>query len=443
MRYVRHFLAGQGFVFNPGEPSAGITSPLWAFLMAGIARISGNTLGVYKAVSTALFALACALFAAMLRLRGWPTAAAVAGAAVLALEPHTLRWAASGMENGLACLCLVAAALCFTAPKPAQASGTLSGGALAGLLPFARPELALISFGSLSSAFVLTGARAWRFALGAAFAGLALAASMWTAFGTLIPQTAAAKALFLHQSDPWYALKQSMKILLSGASPCLLLLLAARPASPAVRHWRLVTLAAVALTVLYLGWRDHLVSTRYGTVLSAPIVVAALLTAADRARGGRPVRWQAAALASQVAISAIVLAWSWPATRIPEHQDIRKVAELVRRQAGPRARIALTEIGAFGFYSDLYIIDLVGLADRETLVWGRQHGAPQTAEELEDLLLHRRADFYVDAFAGPVPRKGIRLRFEPVGEVAVRRRNLSRGKIVPDIWRIYRLVPRP
>ena len=437
MRYVRNVLTGHGFVFNVGEASAGITSYIWAFLMAGIARVAGNTLLVYKAVSTLLFAVACALLAVACRRRALPAGAALGLAAVLALEPHTLRWAASGMENGLAVLALVAVALCFTAPRATPAAGVS-----AGLLPFVRPELGLYSSGAVFLAFLRRKRRAWLFAAVAAMTGLALAAAVYAAFGALLPQTATAKALFLRQQVSGYAVVQSMKILLSGALPGLVLLVAGlRSASPPVRAWGLLTLVSLGTTILYLGARNHLVSTRYGTVLSGPIVLAAVLVAADRWSRDLHPRGYAAALLLQAALSLALLVRTYPATRVAEHEEIGKVADFVAARVEPGARIALTEIGAFGFASDFYIIDLVGLTDPETLAWGRRHGAPRSIADLEQLLIHRRAQVYIDAFAGPTPIEGAQLRFEPLGEIPVRRRNLSSGRIVPDLWRVYRLRP--
>jgi hypothetical protein len=42
-RYAQNLLAGNGFVFNPGEPVFGITTPLFGGLLAALAAVSGGT----------------------------------------------------------------------------------------------------------------------------------------------------------------------------------------------------------------------------------------------------------------------------------------------------------------------------------------------------------------------------------------------------------------
>src|SRR5436190_9769154 len=113
MRYVRNALAGHGFTFNPGEPSYGCTSALWTFIMTPLAKFAGNTIWTWKVVSSVIFALrASILFLFFSRFR-ISTAAALLLTLAVTLEPHSLRWAGSGMENSLAVFLLTLAGVVF------------------------------------------------------------------------------------------------------------------------------------------------------------------------------------------------------------------------------------------------------------------------------------------------------------------------------------------
>ena len=58
LRYVGNALAGDGYTFNVGERSFGVTSPLWTWSMTLVAAAFGNALEVYRLASTLLLATA-------------------------------------------------------------------------------------------------------------------------------------------------------------------------------------------------------------------------------------------------------------------------------------------------------------------------------------------------------------------------------------------------
>src|SRR5437016_6046423 len=104
MRYVHDALAGHGYTFNPGEPSYGCTSSLWAFVMTPIAKLAGNNIWTWKIASSVLFGLRGSvlyLFLSRFRINiVWALFLTLAAV----IEPHSFRWASSGMENSLAVL---------------------------------------------------------------------------------------------------------------------------------------------------------------------------------------------------------------------------------------------------------------------------------------------------------------------------------------------------
>ncbi len=104
LRYAKNLVEGGGFSFNDGEPSSGITGPLWVFMIA-----AGTTGGLdpYIVAKTLdlLFAslsifLVYAVAYGILRDRIF----AFAAACMVATDSWVLRWAGSGMETSLGVL---------------------------------------------------------------------------------------------------------------------------------------------------------------------------------------------------------------------------------------------------------------------------------------------------------------------------------------------------
>lgn len=447
MKYVQNYLDGAGFVFNPGEASHGVTSSLWPLLMALVAGGLANTVEVWRGAGIALIALAAAIvFWITRRVSTGPGPALLVTAFWLG-DPHTFRWSSSGMENSLAffSLALLAVAYWRSLTTPGLVHPALAGVA-AGAIAFVRPELSLFAAG-VGLSLALSGGRPRAvsvFLLAAAAAGLVTAGATWAGFGSLVPQTALAKATQT-QTDPLYALRQALVIVGSGAAGSFpLLARSLRSADPVARPLAMAALGAVGATVAYLALHNSLVSTRYAVSLSTPLVVAAALVAAREIEvRRRPSPLVVGATALQLAAAVAVLAYVFPVTRTPETAQIRAFAERARALTPPDARIALTEIGTFGFHAGRYVIDLYGLTDRETLTWVLAHGRPGSPEELEALLAHRRATHYVDPVGQAVPR-GARFRFVPVLEQPVIRNNFSIGEDMRHVWRLYRLEdPRP
>jgi hypothetical protein len=312
-------------------------------------------------------------------------------------------------------------------------------GLAAGLLPFARPELALFAgaIAMLLPSIVTFRQYLIRFLLPAVLAGVSLAAMTWLLFGAIVPQTAEAKALFLHQDMPGYALWQSLKIAGSGCSAFGAFLLLHRTSAREARLLKASAWLALVGAVGYLAFRNQLTSTRYAAFLCGPILTVAAVALAASPSRSRRVRQGIVAL--QLATSVAMLAYTYPSTRVSEVTDIKRVVDILSTRVRLDDRVALSEIGVFGFFSNVYVVDLVGLTDRATLAWGREHGRIKDVALLENLLRERKATYYVDSFAESTPIAGRTLAFDPIAEVTVERAMLLNGHASRDVWRIYAL----
>jgi arabinofuranosyltransferase len=405
MTYVQNFLDGYGFVFNKGEPSFGVTSALWTLVMAPIADIFGNTISVWKATSSSFFALAVTIF--FILVRGQVNALkSLVFATILIFTPHTLRWSSSGMENGLSAMLVITSSftyiICSNGANLSSWKYRIFAALIFSTLPFARPEMAVLSgIFTVGLAFII-----WRrFGLSRAGAFLLIycvfmglgAVLTHEVFGSVIPQTAEAKSFALVAAYPTYGALQSLKIIVTGASA--FFILAALFIFRRLSHMSFVIaalMAQAAIGFLFLAWSNHLVSTRYDTHLSFPLLVSSLLWLAgalpslqtrtdNKIVGG--------AFAVQLLISFGLLAYMYPATRTSEEATFSVIANRFDAITGDNSRIATHEVGAFAFFSKAYIIDLIGLTDRASLKIMKEIGGRKKA--MEDILDRRRATHLV------------------------------------------------
>ena len=110
-RYTRNILAGNGFVYNPGEHVLGTTTPLYTFLLSLLGQFSGKSQAPFPLLSVFANALAdgltCLLLINLGRRLGSPLAGC--GAAVVwAIAPYSVTFAIGGLETSLYVLLLTA-----------------------------------------------------------------------------------------------------------------------------------------------------------------------------------------------------------------------------------------------------------------------------------------------------------------------------------------------
>lgn len=429
MTYARDLLDTGRYAYN-GTASSGATSPGWLLLGSLATLLFGAGVWVWKTLSALLFALAFVFLARLLRpssLWFW----------CLLLNPLTLRWAATGMENSLSLLYLSGLILAWRSTSQAHQRVFL----LTPLAVLIRPELVL-----LSGLLLLGHWRDW-YRQGSAWCGLVLGVICALAVlailqAPLLPQTAQAKRILLAQADPLYATMALLRIVLVSGLPLLLLSawLMLRRESRALCLWRLWWPCALHLLLLsaYLAQADFLVSTRYETTLSFPALLASALVLEQQSGQWRRIARPAAGLVMTISLGLLV--YFMPIKTVQEERTLRSFAgqagQLVRQQGG--GAVALSEVGAFAYFSRLPVIDIFGLTSSHAQAFHRRHHlAP--AQALERFLRESGAAYYVETFGGPDPLQGRELRLQPLLEARVVRNNMSTGKPEANIWRLYKI----
>lgn len=124
-RYARNILAGDGFVYNPGEAVMGTTTPLYTLLMVALGTVSGGVHAPFAVLALSVNAAADALTVLLLWLIGrhWRQDLAGAAAALTwAVLPFSVTFAIGGLETSVYVLLLTACAYYYITRQVAPAA---------------------------------------------------------------------------------------------------------------------------------------------------------------------------------------------------------------------------------------------------------------------------------------------------------------------------------
>lgn len=203
-RYARNLLAGEGFVFNPGERVQGTTTPLYTLLMAGLGAVSGGGDAPFSSLALGVNALADAATCLLLWRIGKRLGSGTAGLAaalVWAVAPYSVTFAIGGLETSLYVLLLTGAAAAYL-----ERRHTLTA-LCAALALLTRPDAVLLVGPLILDRLVralrggpaerLTGREVLVFVLPC----LAWGAFAWAYFGSPIPHSVQAK-LAVYRLEP-------------------------------------------------------------------------------------------------------------------------------------------------------------------------------------------------------------------------------------------------
>ncbi|MFW6115645.1 MAG: hypothetical protein ACOC7Y_01145 [Chloroflexota bacterium] len=445
-QFARNLARGDGFAFNPGQPTAGSTAPLWTVLLAGLYAAGGRFPLAGQLLSAASFLLTLGATYALtkgLTDRRW--AAGLAGALV-AVNGRMVWAGLSALETALfAALTLLA----IHSHLADQQAGRfrLRTAALFGLAALARPEgyllfaLAVADHGlrALASRSPTTSlrTRVARLLPGLGlFAALVLPTlifSLHTA-GQLMPNTFSAKARFNFLPSIDFLSLSARYLVLDNALllPFFLLGLGAL-----LGRARLLSAWAAGLPLVYAFL--HAILYQHGRYLmplipcNAAIGVVGLLEARRLARK-RGWRWRGSqpVLGTVVALLLVAgTAWRLPTMARQLAWNVENINEMhvalgewAAEHTAPDAVLALNDIGAIAYVSQRQVVDLAGLVTPEVVPILR---GPDPTPQLLALMAERNVD-YVIIFPDWFPTLADRSdRLTPVHQVSVARRTITGG----------------
>ncbi len=381
LRYAANWAMGRGLCFNPGERVEGYTNFLLVLLQAAGIKLGLDPVVVMRGIGwiglgalAYIVARACAV--AFYESRGWLS---VPAAILITLNPAVLGWAVSGLETVLYALLLLAGIL-FASGDRRPPNGAMAGACLI-LAGLTRPEaMALFPFfafllrwNGASRREILRLALLFLVGYGSYFAFRAV----W--FGSLFPNTFYAKLDYGNT----LLLQRGLAYVWSFvvASPLIVLFsLAAIPllrGAPGVVRGCAIIAAAHLLTVVYEGG-DHFALYRFIVPVLPILCVLALHPWVALAGRLGWIGWRRRAVVTGglaiLAVSALTIGQSrTKGHAAPELEVLRieagysvqweEIGRYLRRVAPREASLSTTAIGAIGFYSDLRIIDPLGLVN--------------------------------------------------------------------------------
>jgi hypothetical protein len=359
-RYARNLVQGHGAVFNPGELVEGYSAPLWMLSIAGAlamglpAQAAGFALGLAGAV---LAVVASGL--AWRRLH--PQTQWFAPALLVAASPAVGWHAVAGLGTvpmaGLIAAWLWLWLAAYERDEPAWGAALALG--LAGLM---RTEAVILAL-----PFLLVEARRRRLPS----AALALVpALLWLAFrlayyGRWLPVTYHVKKLPLVDELRFGAVYLGVATLTTGIGLLVLLslplLLNPRRREGAPLRAATVGLLLFTLYVVSVGG-DFLELGRF----FVPVLPVALLLACAGFRRVAGPRVAATALVLALALTQWPQFFDRPALRVRHaefEQRWRHVALELKSRVARGTSVAISPIGAVGWYSELPLVDMLGLTN--------------------------------------------------------------------------------
>ncbi|TAK10949.1 MAG: hypothetical protein EPO32_13530 [Anaerolineae bacterium] len=391
--YARNLAQRGEWSFIPGQPSAGLTAPLWALLLA-----PGHWLGLAPYAWAWLLGGLCLAGLGWAAVAGWGALAqsrpgwAHAAAALLVFEWHSVWAAASGMETALfSLMALAALVLLLRIAKSDDWRPWLGLGALIGLSAWVRPEgITLLVPAALAA---LLGSRQ-RQSLGALLGGFALTFVPYLLFnrwlaGAWWPNTFYAKQAEYasHREAPLFTrVLQQGFLPLVGVGIVLLpgfvyrLVTAVRR-----REWAVLLGAAWAAGHLALYALRLPVTFQHGryAMPAMPVLylwgfagLAEWVKPSARAFGLRLFSRFALALAAAVLGLFYALGAQAYATDVGIiNTEMVAAARWLAANSEPDDLIAAHDIGALGYFAPRPLLDLAGLVSPEVIPFIRDEAA--------------------------------------------------------------------
>lgn len=458
--YARNVMQGQGWSFNPGEPSYGSTSPLWVILLAPAAGT--ETGGLLAARIWGLLAglasiIVFFILAGRFIRNQWMLLSAVL---LFATEVWFLRWTASGMESPLVALMLL---LFFerASAEPEKKREFLWLGFLAGLAALVRPEFYLLIV-LIPGLAILH--RPWRRGWIPLALGAFLPVAAWLIFaklhiGSFLPSTASAKVettgvftdTLAHTWRLFRILISSQAALLLTVGLGFLEVLANSLRGPELRKrtWTFFGILASLWSILFLAamLRGGVAMVSRYLLPVTPLVPLAAFFFLDRWSTRRPSFKFVALLVVLLTLAPNL--WLYQSRVLPHArhftEDLKGVlggmADTLKEIAPPGSVVAVPDIGIIGYRSGLRVLDLVGLTQPEISEYWHGHGYDEMLGGL-DFLQFGEASYFIDRdqeagrFVG-LEARGKRL--VPLMEEEVRGLGIARSDTFT--YTLYRIDP--
>lgn len=404
-RYARNFAAGLGLVYNADQSVLGTSTPLFALMLAGLAKLSGADIPQLAAgVSAVADGAGTLLVYGLARRLSFSTALCALCSLCWAFYPLSLKYAMGGMETSLVSALILGAFLAWLSEREGLAM------ALAGAAVLARPDALAAAFAIAVGMTISRRRVPWRPLI--VFLAILIPWLLFAtaSYGNPLPQSIQAKSHSIYRVQPLENARQ-IAFHLGGlilGSPIGLAAEGLALSPPAALKTPLINVATILFPVWVVGAvsavrRDR----RWLAFFGFPVVFAAAYAVLGL-RGSLLAEWylvpltpfwllglfyglstlfrqfaarRAAALTlasgALIAIAQVAgLNWGRDPSRSPwvpsaiwtvREGQYRQAAEFLKPHLRTGDVVAAPEIGAIGYYCDCLILDTVGLVSPEAV----------------------------------------------------------------------------
>ena len=374
LQYARNIALGNGFSFNAGVPSFGVTSPLWTFLISAGAWSKLDPFIVAKTFDLVFASLSIIqvfiLAFVILRDRIF----AVMAALLFSLDAWLLRWSGTGMETSMAIL------LTVLAVSYAYRNEYVVASFVCGVLTLVRPEAALLFLVIQADNFVNTTDYKPVLRIFVSSVGIYVGVlTPWlifsyVQFGTVIPNTLLAKSGTFSLPGVFETLIESFRVLsVTQLIPLLLLIVGVVEAwrSPQWKARRVELFPLLWVAVLFFGYavQNVQVVSRY-LLPVVPFIIVYGLWGLKRITES----WQLPTHRSiQVLLFVTILTVFqnqvvYQNQMIPHMKNfaagmnhLKPMAYWLRTNAPTEATVLASDAGLLGYVSEKYLYDTAGL----------------------------------------------------------------------------------
>ncbi|HLA69465.1 MAG TPA: hypothetical protein VJN65_07160 [Bacteroidota bacterium] len=415
LKYAKSLAEGSGFSFNEGEPSSGITGPLWVFMIAAGTAGGLDPYVVAKTLDLLFASLSIFLVYALAHGIVRDRILAFVAACMMAFDSWMLRWAGSGMETSLGVLLTL---LVFWYVYRAE---YVLASLVSGFLTLVRPEGALLfALVQVDYGFLKRDPAAIRRMALRSILVYSLVLAPWvvyaaSTFGTPLPNTLEAKSISSFSvGSVLFVGGSEAKILLSTQSAALMALILGLVAAFRRMNWKILRLEifplfwVLALLLFYLSANIQVVS-RY-LLPATPIVCIFGIWGVKKIQEFWKLswRWTSGLIAAMFLFTAIQNAAVYGSTVVPHMRGftegmngcLKPIAYWLRENSSPEARVLTPDIGLLGYVSGRRLFDTAGLVTPEMkkAFSGVSYDEGMKARKYESVL---RPDFIVDRSEQP------------------------------------------
>ncbi len=405
LTFSQNLIDGNGFSFNPNEPTYGVTAPLWTLLLFILGSIFELSPGLTKSLSIIFGFLTIPTIYYLCRQLNLQTKYSLSVAVLWSVNIWHIRWAASGMEATLAVLLLLLGFL-------ANINRRWFTGLLFGLAFLARPEAAVLAVIMLLEQMYF---RLWKkvamYILTFVVVVLPWIVYALLEFGTLYPNPALIKAQSgsLVLSDFVMGLKRVI-LIIGGAHTVELILLIfgigwllrrktnfQRILQPL---YVILIIWAVFPALFYLT-RGVFITSRYLLIGIPPLIIGTFMViqSLDKFDIGAAITksfnfLMIVMIAIQLSLTVKI---TIPHVRafLPTITALKEFALELKETTPTGSSVAIGDVGVMGYYADRYVIDLEGLVSPQVIPFRVGRLLEQVIYD-EEYWNFRKPDFIID-----------------------------------------------